>query len=182
MKLDKPIPDYLTESSLGKILCQLFPEYEIIHDKSVPHSENKRMRPDYRIEALKLIFEFDGPSHYTQSKRILMDETKDLNYTSLGYKIIRIPYFIQFDQKLLDSYGMTNRHNITCDYPHGFVDNGAILPSDFCELGVKKFERDLSIFFSCRSTIIQSIKKKIEDCGDIRLVIPESLYYLLEEQ
>ena len=57
--------------SLGEILKQIKPTSVFIYDKSVPNSENKRLRPDYRCEDLKLIIEFDGESHYCKASRIL---------------------------------------------------------------------------------------------------------------
>ena len=60
------------------------------------------IEPDYFIESLRLVFEFDGPNHYNDSLKIMKDERK---YKNLKYikkngkdvviKIIRIPYFVQ---------------------------------------------------------------------------------------
>ena len=41
------MPVYLTESNLGEILKQIKPNEIFVHDKSVPNSQNKRLRPDY---------------------------------------------------------------------------------------------------------------------------------------
>jgi len=60
------------------------------------------IEPDYFIESLGLVFEFDGPNHYTDSFKVMKDERK---YKGLEYikkngdnftiRIIRIPYYLQ---------------------------------------------------------------------------------------
>ena len=50
---------YLTENNLKNILKEIKPEFTFLHDKSVPDSKNRRMRPDFRCDELKLIIEFD---------------------------------------------------------------------------------------------------------------------------
>ncbi|ALY07085.1 hypothetical protein VmeM32_00096 [Vibrio phage vB_VmeM-32] len=174
---------YLTESKLGEILNEIFPNEQIIHNKSVPNSNNSRSRPDFRIESKKLIFEFDGYSHYNQTRVIKSDRIKDDDYSSLGYTVIRIPYFVQFDFNLLEIYNLTeiveNCENLKSSYPHGFIDKKALLPCDFCEMGVKRFIGDLNKFHIQRTDIIDSIKNKIIEIGDINLVLPKSIQYLI---
>lgn len=175
---------YLTETKLGEIINSIFPNDEVIRDKSVPSAGNRRTRPDYRIESKKLIFEFDGYSHYNQSKVIISDKNKDEDYSSLGYTIIRIPYFIQFDENLLKIYHLTDVigdcEALKLEYPHGFIDKKALLPSDFCEMSIERFVRDLNKFHLQRNDIIKSLKDKIIDVGNIDLVLPKSLRHLIE--
>lgn len=72
MKINKD--DFLTEKILGEYLEYMF-DFDIVHDKSVPNS-NIRNRPDYRIEELKLLIEFDGYRHFCNAKTILNDIKK----------------------------------------------------------------------------------------------------------
>jgi hypothetical protein len=60
-------------------------------------------------------------------------------------------------------------------YRHGFIDGKACLPSNFCELGVAKFKRDLKKFEYIKKDIILSLKEKSKKLGDKRLVLPLSL-------
>lgn len=66
-------------------------------------------------------------------------------------------------------------------YPHGFIDSKASLPADFCELGIKQFLNDLKKFDYLKDDIINSLRGKIVEKKDINLVLPPSLYYLIEE-
>ncbi|WP_051786157.1 PDDEXK family nuclease [Endozoicomonas numazuensis] len=171
---------YLTEKRLGEIFSKLLPEEEIIHDKSVPNSKNKRRRPDYRFVSKKLIVEFDGDSHYCKAKRIIDDKEKDNDYIRLGYQVVRIPYFIQMNDELL-GYIFGKNHNLQFEqvYPHGFIDKKAILPADFCELGIDQFKEDLNKFHEFKNEIIKSLQDKISELGNVNLVLPSSLQYLV---
>lgn len=170
---------YLTEKNLGEILKIIKPDYVFIHDKSVPESINKRLRPDYRNDALQLILEFDGDSHYCKAERVIKDKIKDDDYIQLGYKVFRIPYFIQMNTNLLE---IIFNENISFmqEYPNGFIDKKAVLPADYCEKGIESFLIDLERFSYCRKEIIQSLKDKIIELDNIELVLPKSLYFLVK--
>jgi len=168
------LPKYLTEANLGLILNELFPNNDFIHDKAVPNSTNKRLRPDYRSDKMKIILEFDGDSHYCKAQRIKTDIIKDKDYISLGYTVFRIPYFVQMSSELLQMiFNMDIKYKQK--YPNGFIDKKAVLPADFCELGVELFRKDLEKFSYCKDEIIDSLNTKIKEKSDIELVVPLSL-------
>lgn len=172
------MPIYLTESNLGEILKDVVPELEFIHDKAVPEAKNKRRRPDYRCESEKLIIEFDGDTHYCKANRILTDAEKDEDYSALGYRIVRIPYFIQItDQVLKYIFGRSIEFKQV--YPNGFIDPNAILPADFCELGISQFIKDLETFNYHKDEVIESLKSKVQEKGNISYVLPPSLNHLV---
>jgi len=167
--------DYLTEQNLGMHLTNIF-QKEWIHDKAFI----TRKRPDYRNDILKLIVEFDGPQHYTNSTRILQDYERDKFYTNNGYKTVRIPMFVQLDSRTIDAlFGLKLNYN--CNYKHGFISDAStlILPADYCELGIERFQQDLVRFACIKDDIIESLKIKVQKLKDIRLVLPKSLHYLL---
>ncbi|MBE3658651.1 hypothetical protein BOO92_18435 [Vibrio navarrensis] len=66
-------------------------------------------------------------------------------------------------------------------YEHGFIDKKAILPADYCELGVRQFEQDLATFSAFKSDIVKSLESKISELGNIDLVLPSSLHYLVRK-
>lgn len=164
---------YLTETTLGPTLKDLFNE-DFIHNKKFGN-----FRPDYRSDSLKLIVEFDGYRHYSSSSNIVKDYQKDREFKNLGYKIVRIPYFVQLDSKIIKLLFDLNKE-INNVYPHGFIDSKALLPADFCELGVNRFEDDLNITFKViKNDITSSLKDKIKTL-DKNIVLPPSLFYLLD--
>ena len=75
----------------------LYPGKTWIHDKAFGKHGGKsyRIRPDYLCEEEKIIIEFDGLQHYTSPANILKDKNNQAIYESFGYKVIRIPYFVQ---------------------------------------------------------------------------------------
>lgn len=170
--------EYLTERLLGILLRDLYPNQEFIHDRMVPNS-GIRARPDYRCDELMLIVEFDGDQHYRSSKKIKSEEVKNGTYTNMGYKVVRFPYFIQPSRNIINLL-----LNLNVDYeqtyPHGFIDEAAILPADFCEIGVLKFINDLNRFNIIRAEIIESLRNKVETHGDIDLVLPPTLNNLID--
>ena len=87
---------YLTEDLLGNALQKIIPGHWIRDKKFVG-----RTRPDFRNDVAKLIVEFDGSTHYTSAKRIVADKAKDLAEARAGYKVIRIPYFVQLSAQTI---------------------------------------------------------------------------------
>ncbi len=132
--------DYLTEKKLGVILETLFPDSTFIHNKTVPGS-GLRTRPDYRCPDEMLIVEFDGPTHFTSPSVCLRDELKDSTYKSMGYEIVRIPYFIQVDRYTASLFFKSDYCNDVRvrEFPHGFITKNAVTPAFFCPLGIERF-------------------------------------------
>lgn len=131
--------NYLSEGLLGCYVRHIFKNCEVIHNKQVPNSGLKT-RPDYRIDDLMLIIEFDGNRHFQQSGTQRRDLIKDNIYMEMGYKIIRIPYFVQMDSSALEYFfgeylGDIDTSEISSYYPHGFVDMSCTYPSDFNAYG-----------------------------------------------
>lgn len=171
--------NFLTESSLKDYLNLIYPNSEWVHDKQF--IKGRKVRPDYRSEDLKIIVEFDGYNHYTSASRILSDIENTKLYESLGYKVIRIPYFIQMSSIVIKCL-FNVEINIEQTFSHGFISNASsdLLPCDFNSLGIKRFENDLERFSYIKEDIVLSLKNKVSKLNDKRLVLPESLYYLID--
>lgn len=92
------------KTGMEEYLAVIFPEVDDwVHDKPIGilNGKKRRLRPDYRSEKLKLIIEFDGMPHYTSLGRILSDIFNTADYEQAGYKVVRIPYFIQLTQDVV---------------------------------------------------------------------------------
>ena len=89
----------LHRTGLEEYLATIFPNVtDWVHDKTIPNLPEGikcRKRPDYRSETLKLIIEFDGVQHFETPKQIQEDINTTKLYESFGYKVVRIPFFIQ---------------------------------------------------------------------------------------
>ncbi len=94
----------LKRTGLDEYLAVIFPNInDWIHDKQLGFHNGKsyRIRPDYRSDSLMLVIEFDGIQHYTKPDVIKKDINNQEIYESLGYKVVRIPYFIQLSNDVV---------------------------------------------------------------------------------
>ena len=95
----------LVRTGLDEYLKVIFPNTtDWIHDKSFgEHNGQKyKIRPDYKSDSLKLIVEFDGLPHYTNPDSIEKDIKNQKIYEKNGYKVVRIPYFIQLSNDVVE--------------------------------------------------------------------------------
>ena len=86
---------FIPEKDYGKILIKKTL-------RKIGYESDNNIEPDYFIESLGLIFEFDGPDHYNNPFKIIRDERKyrglksiKKNGKSVKIRIIRIPYYFQ---------------------------------------------------------------------------------------
>lgn len=95
----------LVRTGLDEYLKVIFPNTtDWIHDKAFgEHNGQKyKIRPDYKSDSLKLIVEFDGLPHYTNPDSIDKDIKNQKIYEKNGYKVVRIPYFIQLSNDVVE--------------------------------------------------------------------------------
>lgn len=171
---------YLTEKNLGESLHKIF---------NSPFSNNVpfgKYRIDWYNSQLSLAVEFDGYWHYNNSMTQYRDAMKDKLLSSVGVTCIRIPYFIQLSTDTINSIFLLKgkySDQWTQEYPHGFINNKALLPADFNELGIQKFITDLNrIQSNVRNQIIislieraQQIKLNISNFEKLSIVFPLSV-------
>lgn len=158
---------FIDESILYYIFNYYFDSNNIIHNKELKEAKKyldsyknfkRPPRPDFILKNKKIIIEYDGPTHYTQTNIILKDEIKDMIYKTLNYEIIRIPYFIQLNQEILYKYFNISDPVVYTSYPHGFIHPNVILPEDFCFKGLIKFFKNIK-FFNVEKEIKQNLNK-----------------------
>lgn len=85
-----------------KVIFPELSEDEWKHNKRF-YDKGKRtfVCADFCCEKLKLVIEIDGVQHYTNPDVIVRDIEKDQKYKNLGYRIVRIPYFIQLTNETI---------------------------------------------------------------------------------
>jgi hypothetical protein len=165
---------YLVEASLGRFLRERV-DPEIIAGQIVS-GLGRRYRPDFRSERHQLIVEFDGDEHYRSAKKILGDKERDEAFAVAGYRVVRIPYFVQLAGVVIAGlFGdVASSHEDFLQFPHGFIAKTVIMPADFCELGIARFEADLLRFSYIRHEILESLRRAAKTRGDWRVVYPPS--------
>ncbi len=135
----------LHRTGLEEYLKVIFPEIpaeEWIHDKTIKGS-GRRSRPDYRCERLKLIIEFDGVQHYQNPERIKADAENQKFYEELGYKVVRIPYFIQLSNHVVKSiFGRNIDEPLFDESIHSMSVKEKNTPAYCCYEGLKRMARE----------------------------------------
>jgi len=131
----------LCRTGLDKYLEVIFPDvHDWIHDKPLGGKDKliSRKRPDYRSESLKMIVEFDGIQHYQKLSQIEKDIKTTMAYEMLGYKVIRIPYFIQLTSEVVKRLFDVDVKNLftNIDRYITFTENCNVLPIDMSMYGV----------------------------------------------
>ncbi|OZG58457.1 hypothetical protein BTIS_0826 [Bifidobacterium tissieri] len=149
--------DYQSEwnTDMRTYLEMIFPGDEFVYDKSIPadiqrdHGATtvRRYRPDARCEKRKLIVEFDGLPHYQELHSIFNDRERDTWARDLGYKVVRIPYWLPLNVEDIDFlFGVHVPEG--CPLKFGLFDNPnrdygiGISPASFCEQGALRFARE----------------------------------------
>lgn len=152
----------LHRTGLDRYLQVIFPNIsDWILDKSIQklNGEKCRYRPDYRSETLKIIVEFDGLQHYNNPQKIIEDEEKTCRYEADGYKVIRIPYFIQLTQNAVyELFEVKVKEKLfNPSIPSLYVE-GKNTPAFLCPLGIKRMAQEFVRFpEQCRINI-QALK------------------------
>ena len=130
-------------------MLKIFPgttEQDWIHDKQIPNS-GRKYRPDYRNDDLMLIVEYDGLQHYTSPDVILGDTVKSQFYESLGYKVVRIPYFIQLTSDSVEKlFGVKIEETLFNPKYTSLSPKCKNTPAFLCDAGVKRMAKELSGF------------------------------------
>lgn len=170
----------LHRTGLDEYLSVIFPDTnDWIHDKAFgihKDGENHKIRPDYRSDSLKLVVEFDGLPHYTNPANILRDDNNTIIYQKNGYKVVRIPYFIQLTNEAVEKlFGVhVNEPLFNVTYPSlgGTAMNHN--PSCLCPEGLKRMAKEFKRFPEQYKINIQSLKAMDND-------ILSGVNYLIEE-
>lgn len=148
-------------SGLDEYLKIIFPHInDWVHDKTVPNSNCKK-RPDYRSEQLKMIVEFDGLPHYLKPDKIINDIQAITLYTSLGYKVVRIPYFIQLTNKAVKTlFGINVKQPLFDENIPSLIAKDCCTPAYLCIMGIERMAKDFKNFPEQYKVNMESMKKE----------------------
>lgn len=136
----------LIRTGLDEYLKVIFPNTtDWIHDKAFGehNSQKYKIRPDYRSDSLKLIVEFDGLPHYKNPDSIEKDKKNQRIYESNGYKVVRIPYFIQLSNDVVEKlFGVKVREPLFDAKVPSLGINGRHSPAYLCPAGIRKMAKE----------------------------------------
>lgn len=154
----------LHRTGLDEYLRVIFPHItDWVHNKALGEVNGFRCRkrPDYRSEKLKIIVEFDGLQHYTNPENIKKDIENTELYRGLGYKVVRIPYFIQLTNKAVRTlFNVDVSENLFDENIPSLSLAGRISPAYFCPAGLKRMAEEFSKFPEQYRTNIEYLKRQ----------------------
>lgn len=137
----------LKRTGLDEYLSVIFPDtHDWVHDSPIEGIKSKR-RPDYRSESLKLIVEFDGIQHYTMPFNIERDIENTMFYEELGYKVVRIPYFIQLTNKVVKQlFDVDVKEELFDESIPSLGPKGRCSPAYLCGAGILRMAQEFKQF------------------------------------
>lgn len=140
----------LHRTGLEEYLKVIFPQTnDWIHDKTIGeiNGQRYRKRPDYRNETLRIIVEFDGLQHYTNPDIIEKDIENTKLYRSGGYKVVRIPYFIQLTNRAVKTmFDVEVSEQLFDEKFPSLSTNGRNSPAYLCPAGVIRMAEEFKKF------------------------------------
>lgn len=150
-------------------------------EQPIPQLNNNRIKFDCINFQDGVAIEYQGNHHYQVVSNIIRDNRKQEMAESVGIKVIQHPYWLGIHPEYINElFGETVVDNLP-HIPAGFISPSAVLPADFCEMGINRFEKEINdIPTHIKDEIIESLQIKLDTKGDINLVLPTKLRYLLE--
>lgn len=176
------IHEHLTEKLLGEFIdSRIGKLHTIIHNKKFPCNE-LNFRPDYRIDDLKLVVEFDGYQHYCKYSTQYRDLLKKTEISNAGYRLIRIPYFVQLNSTTAISTIFSDielSDNPFNDYSHGFIDEKAMRITDFNVFGLNRLISELEMFsFATPDILLSLTQMELNFLEEIKAIkLPTSMIF-----
>lgn len=170
------IDGYLTQKKLAAALAEIVGDDWLGSELKLPNAR-RRWDMAYCRKDQTTVVEYDGDAHYRDPLKIKIDAEKDAVAHSLGYRVVRIPYWIQLDTKTLSHYfGLSAV--VDQNFPHGFITT-KLYPASFCEMGISRFRSDLEYLpTTVYDAVIRSLRDRASEHG-IEYVLPSSLQQLL---
>ncbi|MBP5643972.1 MAG: DUF559 domain-containing protein [Bacteroidales bacterium] len=154
----------LHRTGLEDYLKVIFPgvkENEWIHDKADSKTFGKNIRPDYRCDKLMLIIEFDGVQHYKQPDTIIKDKENQKLYEDHGYKVVRIPYFIQLTNEVVKTmFGVDVKDPLFDPTIPSMASSGRNTPAYCCSAGLKRMMEDFKKYPQQYKVNMDALKKE----------------------
>lgn len=120
-----------------------------------------RIRPDYRSESLKIVVEFDGLQHYQNPDIIEKDIKNTQTYKTLGYTVVRIPYFIQLTNKAVKTlFNRVVDENLFNESIPSLSAVGRNSPAYLCPAGIKRMASEFKNFKEQYQTNLEFLKEQ----------------------
>lgn len=158
------IQGYLTQAKLENTLHEIVGDTWVGSELVVPGSR-RRWDMAFSTNGRTTVVEYDGDEHYCNSLKIKTDVEKDRVAAQKGYRVVRIPYWVQLTNQTLHYYFGIDAE-IEQDFPHGFITT-KIFPASFCSLGLQRFAGEMNALpADVRDAVMVSLRERAKEHGD----------------
>lgn len=124
----------LSEKNLHEVLKIVYPNSLINPQKRI-NILGRVLIIDYEVlyNNSRIYVEFDGPTHYTNSKTQIRDQILEGHCDVENIKLIRIPYFIQINPNTIQCIfeHLDYDNLVQSEYLSGFHDSKIIYPANY---------------------------------------------------
>lgn len=172
---NKGVEKEKTESEVGytslyDYLKAIFPEVDDwVNNKTIKDGDGKsltRCKPDYHSPSLKLVIEFDGVLHYQNPENLIRDIKNTKIYENLGYKVVRIPYFIQLSNSaIIELFGVEVKGQMFDEQNPSFGVKWKNTPAYMCYAGLCRMAMEFQRFPTQYQVNLKALKK--EECQEL---------------
>lgn len=140
-----PLLDYL------RVIFPNIADNDWILNKKCPRividDQSRIIKPDFRNEELKIVIEVDGLLHYKNEQEVFRDKKKDSAYINAGYKVVRIPYFIQLTNLAVKTlFGVDVKEPLFNAAIPSIAKRWKNSPTFLCTKGIERMARDFIRF------------------------------------
>lgn len=159
----------MIKTGLEIYLAVIFPEInDWVHDVRI--NNKLRIRPDYRSETLKMIVEFDGLYHYTNPIQIIKDRENTKIYQTMGYEVVRIPYFIQLTEKSVETLFARKVHGLFDENIPSLGSKYLNTPAFLCPAGIIRMATEFLKFPEQYKVNVEALKKENADISGVNFL------------
>lgn len=132
---------------------------------------------------VKLGIEFDGSFHYTSTRQVLSDRSRDLEFNNMGARLLRWPYWLQPSDEVLTHFKCFEIRDFVesaYDYPQGFIstERSCVLPADFCRYG---YDRFISEIYALPVAVVDEIVSNLRKRSITDVVAKASLEMIISD-
>lgn len=172
-------------TGLEEYLAIIFPDVDDwVHDKTTgllkPNGKKSLIRPDYRSEQLKMIVEYDGLPHYSSPDQWERDKRNQSFYESYGYKVVRVPYFIQLTNAAVERlFGVKVDEPLFDGNVPSIGPKGNNTPAYLCPSGIRRMASEFAKFPD-QYRINMDFMKSVDDYSKTEYKLLEESYNLID--
>jgi len=187
-EIAKPIGEMLEKNLVG--VLEIFNPDDVWETQKRFSYDPDNKRKFYKVDAIsevrKIIWEYDGPNHYSDTWKFQRDLDRDKYFLNLGYTVKRWPYFFQLTKDISKNiFGedySEKRYLSAIDYVYGTQCESEILapgwhqtkftPGSWIGRGVDRLINELDQMpESFKHQIAYALIVYIQNVGDSFLVI-----------